>query len=191
MPKRQDAKTDGELIALLREDPAEGLRQAMARYIGLVYTVTAGKLPSGEDVEECVSDVFLRFFEQRYLLDPEKGSLKAYLCTMAKRAAVDRFRKLKNRQTDSLEELEEGDRPPAAEDDVAADAERRETQERLIAAIRGLGTPDSEIMIRKYYLGQPTKQIARDVGLRPNTVDKRAARAREKLRHELGDDFYE
>ena len=46
----------------------------------------------------------------------------------------------------------------------------------------GLGEPDREIFLRKYYLGQRTKEIARALNLRENTVDQKVGRGLKKLR---------
>ena len=184
---------DQLLYTLLRSDPAAGLNAVMAQYVGLVWAVVAGRLSGGtrEDVEECVSDVFQAFYEQRDLFDPEKGSIRAYLCVMAKRAAIGRYRQLSNplRQTVSLELLDSAVSDgtaifdgAAVLDGAAEAAEEQELRGQLIRAVRALGEPDHEIFIRKFYLGQTTKQIAREMELRPNTVDKKVSRGYDKLR---------
>ena len=52
----------------------------------------------------------------------------------------------------------------------------------LLEALEGLGEPDREIFLRKYYLGQRTKEIARALNLRENTVDQKVGRGLKKLR---------
>ena len=47
--------------------------------------------------------------------------------------------------------------------------------------MEGLGEPDREIFLRKYYLGQRTKEIARALNLRENTVDQKVGRGLKKL----------
>ena len=45
-----------------------------------------------------------------------------------------------------------------------------------------MGHPDSDIMFRKYYLGQSSKTIAEKLNMTVSNVDTRAHRAVERLR---------
>jgi len=180
---------DKELLLLLKTDPENGLEALMDSYIGLVYTIVSRKLvsiSSKEDIEECVSDIFYVFYTQRDAIDLEKGSVKAYLSTMAKRRAIDRFRQMKHSANkscplDALEyELE------AEKENVECNVFASETKEMLRCGIIALGEPDSEIFIRKYYFGQSTKEIAKAVKVKENTIDKKVSRGLGKLRQALG-----
>ena len=51
--------------------------------------------------------------------------------------------------------------------------------------VRALGEPDSEIILRRYYFGQTSKEIGAALGMKPNTVDQRLSRALKKLREVL------
>ena len=73
---------------------------------------------------------------------------------------------------------------PDENDFTEAFAEKQllETVHREIAQ---LGKPDSVIILRKYYFGQSSKQIAADLKMTVSNVDTRAHRAMEKLRSRL------
>ena len=176
--------SDKELLSLLLQTPEQGLEIIMDRYMAFVYTIVYGKLSDickKQDIEECVSDVFFEIYRTRSLIDLEKGSLKAYLAVVAKRRAIDVFRKHKG----SAEEisLDEFDHDWFASKDSVTD---NETSDILVDEIKALGEPDSQILIRKYYFGQSAKAIARALGLKENTVNKRASRALAKLKEALG-----
>ena len=47
----------------------------------------------------------------------------------------------------------------------------------LVNAINKLGEPDREIIIRKYYFRQSSKEISKAIHSKPNTVDSRVHRA--------------
>ena len=49
-----------------------------------------------------------------------------------------------------------------------------------------MGSPDAQILIRKYYFGQGSKEIAGELGLSVSDVDTRTHRAMEKLRNKFG-----
>ena len=71
---------------------------------------------------------------------------------------------------------------PGFEEAVIGAEERRQ----LLETIRSLGEPDSQIIFRRYYFGQKSKEIAADLGMTPGAVDTRLSRALGKLRSMLG-----
>ena len=176
---------DRELMGLLERDPETGVRQLMQQYAALAYSVIAGRsgsAASAEDIEECVSDVFFEVYRQRERFDPEKGTLRAFISVVARRRAVNLFRKTvreTGRRADG--ELPEGVEPGFEEAVIGAE-ERRQ----LLETIRSLGEPDSQIIFRRYYFGQKSKEIAADLGMTPGAVDTRLSRALGKLRSMLG-----
>lgn len=182
--------SDEKLLALLRRSPEKGLDKLMNIYTGLVYTIVFNKLQNvgtREDTEECVSDVFYAFYQKVNEIDLAKGSIKAYLAVMAKRKAIDLFRKFSkpDRQTLSLDgdELPEPSGPEAGIEEKLI---KEETKRLLIQEINALGEPDSEIFILKYFLGCSTRTIAEKFALKENTVDKKISRGLSKLKKGLG-----
>lgn len=180
--------SDNEVVRLLIHRSEEGLEKLMNQYMGFVYTIVYGKLSgvcNKQDVEECVSDIFFEVYKARSSIDLGKGSIKAYLAVLSKRKAIDIYRKHKNGSEQvSFDEL--------GHDRIASDVNVQETvsghaaSDVLIDEIKALGEPDSQIMIRKYYFGQSTKTIAKALGLKDNTVDKKVSRALAKLKQALG-----
>lgn len=174
---------DGLLYRMLKKDPQRGMEQLMGQYMGLVYTLVKNKLRAPAfcqaDVEECTADVFCEFYRDMEKFRPEKGSIKAWLCVIAQHNAIDRLR-AKGREPERISldaiPLELPDR------DWEDAALRRE----LIRAVKSLPEPDSLILIRKYYLGESTKEIAEALGLSVSNVDTRAHRAIGKLRSIIG-----
>ena len=82
-----------------------------------------------------------------------------------------------------------------AEPDTAAgpedEAESRERRQELLSAIDALENTDREILLRKYFMSQNSKDIARIMHMTVSAVDTRAHRAVKKLRSILGGDKYE
>ncbi|MCL2637388.1 MAG: sigma-70 family RNA polymerase sigma factor [Oscillospiraceae bacterium] len=178
--------SDKEIYSLLTTNPEKGIARIMNEYMAFVYTIVYGKLSgitSKQEIEECVSDVFYEVYRTRSSIDLEKGSLKAYIAVLSKRRAVDLFRRLVKRvgevSTDDLNLLTSGE-------NVENSVINAETSEILLTEIKNLGEPDSQVIIRKYYLGQSTKIISKALGLKPNTVDKKVSRALVKLKQALG-----
>lgn len=180
--------TDEILMDLLCRDAEAGMCALMEAYMKLVCHVVRGRLDGlcpAEDMEECVSDVFCAFFRQRATIDLRRGSIKSYLCAMARNLAADvaRARRREPETVDADAEalagwLSDGLTP---EEEVL----ERERREALSRAIGMLGDPDREIIVRKYYLDEPSRTIADRLGMSVSAVDTRAHRALEKLRREL------
>ncbi|MDF2613920.1 MAG: polymerase sigma factor, sigma-70 family [Clostridia bacterium] len=178
--------TDDEILDLLHRAQDKGLELMMDTYMGLVYTIVHSKIAticSREDVEECVSDVFYEVYKNRTKIDLNKGSLKAFLALIAKRKAIDIYRRhyKQNSKVVSLETVNELEFADLNMDNekIYSDKEQRRI---LIEEIKALGEPDSEILIRRYFFQQPSKAISEVMGIKVNTIDKRVSRALIKLK---------
>lgn len=177
---------DNEILKLLQCKGDKGLEMMMDKYMGLVYTIVHSKIAticSKEDIEECVSDVFYELYKNSQKIDLAKASLKTFLALIAKRKAIDIYRKYykQNTKTVSLEVVNDIDLI-----DLNSNGEElysnRETRRLLIEGIKALGEPDSEILIRKYFFEQPSKAISEALDMKVNTIDKRISRALTKLK---------
>lgn len=181
---KEGVQLDEDLLKVLKSDSEKGLIQLMDTYIGLVYSIVKNKLGayySKEDIEECVSTVFYELYRERDSIDLSKGSIKSFLAVIAKRRAIDLYRE-KNSPVNSTECI---DKNTVGLNDTGNIVDL-ETKHVLIEAIKDLGSPDSEMFIRKYYLGQTTKTIAEAFGIKVNTIDKKISRGLAKLREALG-----
>ncbi|MBO4847541.1 MAG: sigma-70 family RNA polymerase sigma factor [Clostridia bacterium] len=180
---------DTALIKLIRRSPDKGLSALMDDYLGLVHSIIRGRLqdPSfRQDVEEAVADTFTEFYRSIDLYDLSKGSVKGYICTIARRRAAQVYkRRLRDGSPLSLDEAGAENRPADA---ASFDEEliRGEQKHALFSAINDLGDPDREIVIRKYYFEEPSKSIAQRLGMSVSAVDTRTHRALKKLRTVLG-----
>lgn len=179
---------DIDLIKLLKKDAERGLAELMKSYTGLVCSVIKGTsaLFSAEDIEELASDVFFDFYRNAKKFDPALGSIKTFLCVMARRKALDLARKRACENGNISLDDEETFLQFA--DDFAVEEEFFGLEERksLLHEISTLGEPDCEIITRKFFLREPTKSIAQRLGLTVANVDVRTHRALAKLREKIG-----
>lgn len=180
---------DSRLLRLLHKDPSTGMEQLMRQYTGLVYSVVKGRLVNSNyissDLEDCVADVFSKFYTDLPSYDPAIASIKTYLCVIARGYAsnvVKRRSHLASIAMDDDEVVLQLADEETAEEALAEEALIRE----VIGAVEALGEPDSSILFRKYYYGESSKEIAEAVGLTVANVDTRAHRALNKLRKQFG-----
>ena len=175
--------TDEKLMDLIRTDPNTGMSLVIRRFSGLVFSIVSGIMADVSDsseIEDCVTDVFLRFRSSLDSFRPE-ASLKTYLGVIARNAALNCIRN--KRATVPLDE--DFVIGIAVSPDVSDEIAEKETVRIVLDEIKRLGHPDSDIIFRKYYLGQSSKTIADSLGMTVSNVDVRSHRAIMKLREKL------
>lgn len=180
---------DNKLLRLLHKDPSAGMEQLMNQYTGLVYAVVKSKLDDSfyvsSDIEDCVADVFSKFYAELSDYDPKISSIKTYLCVIARNQAINVS---KRRSLEGGISLDDEQSLLQVADDVLIDSELADDELRreVIKAVEDLGEPDSSIIFRKYYYGESSKDVAKAVGLTVSNVDTRTHRALNKLRKLFG-----
>lgn len=180
---------DSTLIKLIKRSPERGLNVLMDEYMGLITSVVSGRLGgvcSREDVEETVSDAFIEFYRGVDNFDPAKGSVKGYLCAIARHRASAVYRKkLGEAEWVSLDD-EAVKNTLADEFSVDEELLKSEQRQKIYLAIGSMASPDREIIVRKFYFHEPSKVIAEKLGMTASAVDTRTHRALKKLREILG-----
>ena len=181
--------SDERLAALLNTDPQRGYVELTDKYLGFVYKIACSKLLgvcSKEDIEEFVCDIFYEFYCSRDRIDLEKGSVKALLAVFTKRRAINLFHK--TTKGPACVSLYDDDLQNILSDNENVEGRILEAERKtqLIAAVKALGSPDSEILIRKHYLGQTMREIGVELDMKVKTVEKRYDRALKKLRGTIG-----
>lgn len=182
--------TDHELIAEIARNPSAGMRILIEDYSSIVFGAVNSRLSgisSYDEIEACVSMVFTEFYFNLKKFDSRRCSIKTYLCSLARNKAIEEYRRatrhrLRVRQEDDLL-LELPD-----SFDMESVTEKRIIERQLLRAVDSLGNPDSRIIIRRYFYSQPSKQIAREMGMTDAAVRKRISRALARLKQLLEDD---
>ncbi len=173
---------DEIIITRLKKSPESAMRMLIALYGGTVRAVIKGKLLpqnfSDADIDECAADTFSDFYLSHDRYDMTKGSIKSYLCVVARNKAINKLREhYKNLRL-----------VPADDTDAVFefDFEDKEMRAKLIEAVRELKSPDREIIIRKFFYSQSSKEIAATLDMSVSNVDTRTHRALGRLRDTLG-----
>ena len=164
-------KTQEKILARLAAEPEEGMKPQCGFYTGLMCTVCRilGSGASPQDVEDCVSAAFARFWFSRRSYDPQRCGLSGWLCIIAKRQCMICCEK--RRPAGGLEGASRTRRQ------APRTRPRRERRQELLSAIDALENTDREILLRKYFMSQNSKDIARIMHMTVSAVDTRAHRA--------------
>lgn len=160
-------------------------RKIFDEYCNYVYIIAASKIKrcgTKEDIEECVSDVFAEIFRNPDILSGQVSNLKSYIGTIAKRRAIDTYRRLSVHQGKMLSIDDENIIEAASGENIEESAEIRERNSILLCKIKELGEPDSTIIIEQFYYNMKVAEIAKAISMTAASVQKRSIRAREKLK---------
>ena len=88
---------DQQFITLMQNDPDKGVEQAIRQYGGLCKAIAVRILGADhqQDIEECISDTFVKLWRAAGSIDLQKGTLKAYTASIARNTAINRLRRQK------------------------------------------------------------------------------------------------
>lgn len=176
---------DEKLLRALRRGDEGAIDTLMRRYARLLWSVASavlGDAASEADIEECVADVFVRLWREPEKYDPDRGSLRSWLCLVTRCRAVDRLRELTRRGEAPLDET-----LPAREPDLDDLLAGEEAKRQLAAAVDALDERDREILLRRYCREQKPKEIALALGVPVKQVENRLYRSKQALRRALSD----
>ena len=182
--------TDQEFKKHMERSPEECMRAIFDEYCNYVYVIAATKLKScgtTEDIEECVSDVFTEVFKRINYIGERDGDLKGFIGVIAKRKAIDMYRKLSAKAYKTISSDDEGIIKLSSGENVAESVEMSERNSILLNKIKELGEPDTTIIIKQYYYNMTVSEIGRVLSMTAAAVQKRSIRAREKLKKMLSE----
>ena len=177
--------TGKEYCRLCKQSPDTAYRALFDEYLSYVYTIVYNKLrscASAQDIEECVSDVFAEMY-MKYDIDSEfSGELHAYIGTIAKRKAINRYHHTisESRHIEAIEESEWA--AINSGQNVTADSEKSEIRNIMLDKINELGEPDTTIIIQKFYYDRSSIEIADMLSMNAPAVRMRCKRAMARLR---------
>lgn len=177
--------TDNELQLLMADSVQKCHRAVFEKYCNYVYTIAFNILKScgsREDVEECVSDVFMKIYK---ILDKNtdfSDNFKSFIGKVARNTAIDAFRRISSRSSRTAYIDENVMDEIRDQEDLAETTERKEQSGIILGKIKELGDPDSTIIIQQYYYNRTAKEIAKSISMSAAAVQKRSSRARSKLR---------
>ena len=173
---------DSQIIAFLFQRSEQAIRAIQEKYGGLCRSIVSNILPDFRDVDECISDTYLRVWRSIPPQHPDR--LDSYIARVARNAALDRHdynrANLRNSAlTLAYEELEYA--LPSRDEAVDAMAFRTFLNQFLRSQKK-----DARIMfIRRYWYGDSVQQIAAAFGCGEEKVKSSLFRTRNKLRNAM------
>lgn len=183
--------SDEALMRRVRDGDDRALGLVYDRYASLVLAVARSVTGADSDAEEVAEDVFIHVWERADQYDRARGSLRAYLVTVARSRARDRIRARK-RRSGAVQRSADADA-----EDVAVplsrpgeDPDRRlrrvEARARLDGLFRVLSDVQREAIELAYFEGLTQSEIAERIDAPLGTVKTRIRDGMAKLREAVG-----
>ena len=148
------------------------------RYAGRVYGLCLRMLQDSAAAEEVSQETFLKLWARAGQFDPSRGALVSWLLTIARRSALDRFRREARRPRRQPDDSDEGlDRIP---DPSSESEEARWGSLRL--ALQELPAEQRSAIQLAYYQGLSHREIAEFLDIPLGTVKTRIRLGMQRLR---------
>lgn len=180
-PSALDAER-AQLVDALR-DAAEGDRSAFhliyARTSAKLYGICVRILGEGQDAEDALQDAYVNVWRRAARFDASRASPITWLATIARNAAIDRFRARGSRAAAPIEEAAEiPDARPLADAVAEADSETA----RLGHCLDELDPRDAGLIRTAFLEGASYPELAERRGEPLGTIKSRIRRALLRLR---------
>ena len=195
--------TDGCLLRELIAGSEPALEKLYDRYSASIFATAQHRSRDRGVAADVVQETFLALWNRAEQFDPSRGSLIAWLSTIARNRTIDHLRASGRRQapapfsafggtdtTDAstIDWLERSGElvwtaVPEPEPEIALSS--KETREAIAAGLAVLGSAERQVMVLAYQEGLTQSEIAARLGWPIGTVKTRMRRAHRQLRELL------
>ena len=184
--------SDEQIIELYWSRNEMAITETDFKYKKYLSVIIYNILNDNLDCEECLNDTYLGAWNA---IPPTRPNvLKAFLMTIARRAAIKRYhsknkkRAVPSEMTVSLSEIEAF---VAGDDDVAEGFDAERLGRVISDFLRSLPTRKQFIFMSRYYSANSIDVIARELNLSRSMINKELASIREDLRIALEKEGYD
>ena len=174
--------TDGALVHAAKSGDASAFGELYERYRDAIYRYCLSRTGTAHDAEDLTSDVFVKALHSIDRYQDRGLPFVAFLYRIARNAAIDRSRTLK--QPLSVDELVT---QPASRQNVEADAMLAVDRSILLAALTKLKTEHRDVIVMRFIEGYSALEVAAALGKTEGAVRTLQHRALERLRREFDD----
>lgn len=176
---------ENQLVEALKAGSEQAMKEIMKQYGSLVKYIAIQIIGRNneKDVEECISDIFLELWLKCHNFNPNKGSLKSYIVSIARHKALNRYYKITKDYERHI---------PLDEDMIFINPQT--TEEEALQEIKGetitklideMEEPDRSIFILRYFWYHKVKEIAKILHVDNKFVENKLYQNKEKLKKKL------
>ncbi len=174
---------DKSIVDLYFQRSELAIFETSKKYGGYCYAIAYGILQNGDDAEECVNDTYNDAWNS---IPPHRPALlSAFLGKIARRIAIDKFRKRNAKKRGGGEMpliLDELGECIASEDNIESSLERKRLSEAVASFVKALPETEQKVFLCRYWYMDSINSICKRFGFSESKVKSMLYRTREKLR---------
>lgn len=175
-----DVPDDAQLVIRLRAGDADALALLFDRHSGLARAIALRIVRSDAEADDVVQEVFLQVWRQCGRFDPARGRVAAWMTTIARTRALDRWRRMAARR-------ESKDEVSVVAGHDAASGGGPLVAQAVRTALDGLAEDQRVPIELAYWDGLSQSEIAARLGEPLGTIKTRMRAGLMRLRERLGD----
>ena len=179
-------KDDGELLALIVRRSRDALGALYDRYASAVYSLSMHILRDSGAAEEVTQDVFFNVWRRASTYHAQRGTVTAWLFSIAHHRAIDEIRRRKRDRTQTQYGVDLSNMPSHDGIDPLEYATAQFESGQIKDALSTLRPEQREIVVLAYFGGLTHTEIAGHLKQPLGTVKTRMRLAMKKLREVLG-----
>jgi len=193
LPSQSIRKVSSEAVLVSRM--ATGDESALSAlydiYAGQVLGLVMRVLTNRAEAEEILEEVFFQCWREAARYDGSRGTVPAWLFSIARSRAIDRIRtrQRKDSKTSSIDDASPAGNIADLRSDPEGDAVKSEYSSIVQEALSGLPAKQREVLELAYFSGLSQTEIAERTGEPLGTVKTRTRSAMTTLRDKLGPIF--
>ena len=177
------SSTDEELLVAVAGGDRTAFATLFDRYARIVHGVAVAVIRDPSMAEEVAQEVLVEVWRIAIRFDPDRGSARAWLTTMAHRRAIDRVRSERSSR-DRTDRIGRRDLP-LPYDDVTERAEVSHDHEQVRAALHRLTERQRQVVDLAYFEGYTYREVAEILDAPLGTIKTRMRDGLIRLRSEL------
>lgn len=170
-------------VARVTEGDREAFAELFAYYAPRLKSFMMRRSADAETAEELVQETMLAVWNRAAQYSPAKGSVTAWIYTIARNLRIDRLRRQPAETIYDIDDYEEKSDEPSGEDQLLS----RERDEQITNALKGLPKDQLDVISLSYLDDLTQAEIADRLKVPLGTVKSRMRLAYQKLRDVLGD----
>jgi RNA polymerase sigma-70 factor, ECF subfamily len=178
------ARDEGQLLVAVARGDQAAFGELYDRVAGTVHGVVRKVVRDPAQSEEVTQEVLVEVWRTAVRFDPDKGSARTWILTMAHRRAIDRVRSEQSSR-DRTERVGHRDQVRAF-DEVAEEVEVRFEHEQVRAALSTLTELQREAVELAYYQGYTYREVSELLDTPLGTIKTRMRDGLIRLRDAMG-----
>lgn len=157
------------------------------RFGTLVFRMALQAMPSRQEAEDAVQEVFVRLWRTAERYDDTRAALVTWVMLISRRHLVDKLRRQRARIKAGSIELTQT--PLAARDQGESRLDTDDRLKLMMKRIDALPELQRTVVMRAYLGGQTLRQIGEELNTPLGTIKSALSRALTRLRERTGEEF--